>query len=193
NFSKALFPDQINPLGGVLIPSSELLDASGRTVFDIGAGFLIICGNFFSGFSINHLAEPDLSLEGFNNEGLKRKYLFNISGDMSLNKAKNLIFRPMAFMGLQGGFLSAGSGAVLESNYLSINTILLGDNGGNMNIQTGFSFKTGKISVYYNYRFSIVSGNNLMPLSLLHQTGLTFSLCNVDKRNIIKTINVPKL
>ena len=62
-----------------------------------------------------------------------------------------------------------------------------------MNIQTGFAFKSGKVSVYYNYRFNIVSENKLMPLSLLHQTGLAFSLNNVDKRNIIKTINFPEL
>ena len=62
-----------------------------------------------------------------------------------------------------------------------------------MNIQTGFSIKAGKLSIYYNYRFNIASGNNLMPLSLLHQTGLAFSLNNVDKRKTIKTINFPKL
>ena len=49
------------------------------------------------------------------------------------------------------------------------------------------------VSVYYNYRFNIVSGNNLLPLSLLHQTGLAFSLNNVEKRKTIKTINFPKL
>ncbi|MDP3003546.1 MAG: hypothetical protein Q8N38_10505, partial [Bacteroidales bacterium] len=85
------------------------------------------------------------------------------------------------------------AGVVLESNYLSVNAIMLGDNKKNMNIQTGFSFKSGKVSVYYNYRFNIVSGNKLMPLSLLHQTGLAFSLNNVDKRNLIKTINFPIL
>jgi hypothetical protein len=38
-----------------------------------------------------------------------------------------------------------------------------------------------------------LSGNKLMPLSLLHQTGVAFSLNNVEKRNLIKTINLPKL
>jgi hypothetical protein len=32
-----------------------------------------------------------------------------------------------------------------------------------------------------------------MPLSLLHETGLAFSLNNVEKRNVFKTINFPKL
>jgi type IX secretion system PorP/SprF family membrane protein len=193
SFDKAVFPDQIDPLGGVSIPSSEILATSGRTVFDIGAGFLFISGKFFGGFSINHLAEPDLSATGFSNERLKRKLLLHLSGDLNLSKTLSLKVRPLAFLGLQGGFLSAGTGTVIESNYLSISAIALGDNGKNMNIQTGFSFKARKVSVFYNYRFNIVSGNKLMPLSLLHQAGLAFSLNDVDKRNLIKTINFPKL
>jgi type IX secretion system PorP/SprF family membrane protein len=193
SFDKAILPDQIDPLGGVSFPSGEFLTTSGRTVFDIGAGFLFISGKILGGFSINHLAEPDLSATGFSNGRLKRKFLLNMSGDFDLSKKQGMKVRPLAYMELQGGFFSAGTGTVIESNYLSVNAIILGDNGKNMNIQTGFTFHSGKVSVYYNYRFNIVSGNNLMPLSLLHQTGLALSLNNVDKRNIIKTIKFPKL
>ena len=149
--------------------------------------------NIFGGVSLNHLAEPDLSISGQTYERLKRKLLLNISGDFFTGKSQNLKIRPLAVFGLQGGFISAGAGTVFETNYLSANVVFLGDNGKNMNIQTGFSIKVGKMSVYYNYRFNITSGNNLMPFSLLHQTGLAFSLNNVDKRNLIKTINFPKL
>ena len=193
NFDKAVLPDQIDPLGGVSLPSSETLTSSGRTVFDIGTGFLFISGNIFGGLSLNHLTEPDLSIYGTSNGRLKRELLLHLSGDFSLNKTQNLKIMPLGFFGLQGGFVSAGAGTVLESNYLSVNAILLGDSGKNMNVQTGFSIKAGKVSVYYNYRFNIVSANSFMPFSLLHQTGLTFSLNNVDKRNLIKTINLPKL
>jgi type IX secretion system PorP/SprF family membrane protein len=193
SFDRAVLPDQIDPLGGVLLPSAEMLAASGRTVFDIGAGFLFIFRNVIGGFSVSHLAEPDLSATGFPNERLKRKFLLHLSGDINLNKGESLKVRPIGFLGLQGGFLSSGAGAVFESNYLSVNALVLGDNGRNMNIQTGFSLKSGRVSIYYNYRFNIFSVNKLMPLSLLHQTGLAFSLTNVDKRNVIKTINFPKL
>ena len=193
NFDGAVLPDQIDPLGGVSIPSSEIISKAGQTIFDIGAGFLFISGKVFGGFSINHLAEPDLSGSGFSADRLKRKLFVHLSGDIDLNKSRSLKIRPLSFMGLQGRFLSAGAGAVFESKYLSINTIILGDNVKNVNMQTGFSLKSGKVSVYYNYRFNIASGNTLLPLSLLHQTGLAFSLNSVDKRNIIKTINFPKL
>ena len=193
NFENAVLPDQIDPLGGVSVPSSELLVSSGKTVFDIGAGFLFTSGKLSGGFSINHLAEPDLSATGNSNERLKRKLLIHLSGDFSLNEEKNLKIQPLTFFEVQGGYINGGAGTAIESKYLAINALFLGDNGKNLNIQTGFSFYTGRITVYYNYRFNLVSENNLLPLSLLHQAGLAFNLDNVEKRNAIKTINFPKL
>lgn len=193
SFDKAILPDQIDPLGVVSAASSEILTTSGQTVFDMGAGFLFITGKIFGGVSVNHLAEPDLSGTGSSNERLKRKLLMHLSGDFNLNKDQNLKIQPQVFMALQKGFVSAAAGATLEMNYLAINALFLSDNAGNLNVQTGFSFKSGRMCIYYNYRFNVESGNKLMPLSLLHQTGLAFSLHYVDKRNLIKTINLPKL
>jgi hypothetical protein len=94
---------------------------------------------------------------------------------------------------MQRKYFLGGAGASLEGKSLSFNVMFLGDSGKDLNIQTGFSFRTGRLSIYYNYRFNAISQNKLMPLSLLHQTGLAFSLNNVEKRNTIKTINFPKL
>jgi type IX secretion system PorP/SprF family membrane protein len=193
NFNNAIFPDQIDPIGGVSIPPSEVLTSAGRTVFDIGAGFLLISGKLTGGFSINHLAEPDLSATDLSNDRLKRKLLVHLSGDFILNKKQNLRILPLTYFSLQNGFLTGGIGASIQSKYLSINAVALGDSWKNVNFQTGFAFDGGKIGIYYNYRFNIVSKNNLLPLSLMHQTGLVFSLNNVEKRNLIKTINFPKL
>jgi type IX secretion system PorP/SprF family membrane protein len=193
DFKNAILPDQIDPLGGVTLPSSEILSSSGRTVFDIGAGFLFTSGKFTGGLSISHLAEPDLSATGYSNERLKRKILAHLSGDFTMNKENDLKILPLTYLSLQDGFLSGGAGASVEIKYIAVNMAVLGDSGKNLNIQTGFSFSTGRICVYYNYRFNAISGNNLLPLSLLHQTGLAFSLNDVEKRNDVKTINFPKL
>jgi type IX secretion system PorP/SprF family membrane protein len=193
NFSNAILPDQIDPLGGVSIPSSEVLAAPGKTVVDIEAGFLFISGKFSGGFAIDHLAEPDLSSTGDSNEKLKRKILIHISGDFDLNETQNLKIRPLTYLVMQRKYFLGGAGASLEGKSLSFNTMFLADSGKDLNIQTGFSFRTGRIAIYYNYRFNIISTNKLLPLSLLHQTGLAFSLNNVEKRNAIKTINFPKM
>jgi type IX secretion system PorP/SprF family membrane protein len=193
NFSGAVLPDQIDPLGGVVFPTVDVMANSGRSVFDIGAGFLFMTGDFIGGFSINHLAEPDLSVNKSSDGKLRRKFLLHSTFDISLNRTNNLRMRPLGYFVIQGGAVSTGAGTVLESNYLSISALLLQDNCNSLNMQTGFSIKSGLISIYYNYRFNIASGNDMMPFSLIHQTGLAFSLNNVDKRKTIKTINFPKL
>ncbi len=193
NFENAVLPDQIDPLGGITQISSELLTSTGRTVFDVGAGFLFIAPRFFGGFSVSHLAEPDLSLSGNSDENLRRKWLLNITGDFSVNKEKNLKFRPTGYFEVQGGFISGGAGAVVETRNLSVNAIILGDNSESLNLQTGFSINAGLLSIYYNYRFNVLSANAMIPVSIFHQTGLAFSLNNVDKRKTIKTINFPKM
>ena len=193
NFNNAILPDMIDPVGGVSLSSSETLSSQGRTVFDIGAGFLFITGKFSGGFSINHLAEPDLSVSGNITEKLKRKLLVHFSGDLFISQSQNLKIDPLIYFGVQKEYINGGIGASVGSKNLAINAVILGDNSKNLNIQSGFSFTTGRISLYYNYRFNVVSVNKLLPLSLLHQTGLAFSLNNVDKRNVIKTINFPKL
>jgi type IX secretion system PorP/SprF family membrane protein len=193
NFRDAILPDQIDALGGVSNFSSEILSNSGRTLFDVGAGFLFVSGKFIGGFSINHLSEPELSDGGTAALKLRRKLLIHLTRDVDINKSKNLKVMPLVFFEEQGGCISGGIGTSFESSYLAINAILLGNNEKNLNAQTGFSVNIGKISLYYNYRFNIASFNNLMPLSLLHETGLAFRLNNIDKRNTIHTINYPKL
>jgi type IX secretion system PorP/SprF family membrane protein len=193
NFGNAVLPDQIDPVGGVSLPSSEVLDNTGKTVFDVGAGFLFISGKIAGGFAINHLAEPELSSSAVSSEKIKRKYSLNLSADLSLRNDGSLKIDPLLMAVQQGYYFSIGAGAALESSHLAVNTVISGDNGNNVNIQSGFAFKFNVVSVYYNYQFNAITGNTLLPFSLLHQVGLAFSLNNVEKRNAIKTINFPKL
>jgi type IX secretion system PorP/SprF family membrane protein len=193
NFESAVLPDQIDPLGGISQNTSELLVSTGRTFFDAGAGFVFIAPKFFGGFSVNHLAEPDMSLSGSANESLRRKWLLNITGDFPVGKEGNIKLRPTGYFLVQGNFSAAGAGAIFETGTISVNSILFGDSSENLNMQTGFSINAGKIYLYYNYRFNIISANSMMPVSILHQTGIAFSLNNVDKRKTIKTINFPKM
>lgn len=193
NFSGAILPDQIDPLGSVVLPSGETLLSEGHTAFDIDAGFLAIYKGFFCGVAVNHLAEPDISGRGGSDDNLKRKIIMHASGDFYLGSNDALVVRPQLFSSFQHGLSTIGGGAVLESKYLSFNTMMFGNNENNLNVQAGFAVKSGRLSIYYNYRFNILSPDSMMPLSLLHQTGLAFSLNNVDKRNLIKTINFPKM
>jgi len=193
NFRSAVLPDQIDPLGGVTLPSSDNLGYTGRTALDIGVGFLFMYRNYSGGFSVDHLAQPDLTGKGLPWEKLARRVLVNMSGDFSAGNNSGLTISPVLLFSLQGGAVAGAAGASLETAHFSLSLEGLRDYGQNINLQTGFSLHTGGVTIYYNYRFNVIRGNEMIPLSLLHQTGLAFSLNKVEKRNNIKTINFPKL
>jgi len=193
SFGHAVLPDQIDPVGGASLPSSEVLGNKGKTVFDVGAGVLFVSGKMAGGFSVNHLSEPELSSSAFGTENIKRRYTLNLSADLNLNEKGSLKAEPLLVASRQGDYLSVGTGASFESAHLAVNTVLYGDNSSNMNVQLGFAFNFNLVSVYYNYLLNAISGNSMLPLSLMHEVGLAFSLNNVEKRKAFKTINFPKL
>ena len=193
NFSNSVLPDMIDPLSGVVYPSSETLKPSGNTVFDMGTGFTFVKGWLSGGLAVLHLAEPDLSSGTAEKEIIHRKLFVHLCGDFQLGKSDKLYAKPVTYLSYQEKFLIGGGGLSVETEHIAINAIGMGDNSGNVNLQTGFSISAGFVTFNYTYRFNIISGNSLMPMSLLHQTGLAFSLYDVDKRKSIKTINFPKL
>ena len=193
NFGSAVLPDQIDPLMGAVLPSAEALTVRGRSVFDLGTGFMLMTDGFFGGFSVGHLTEPDPSGSDIADGKLKRTLLIHGSGNFILSSERELRIMPIAAIETGKGFLTGGAGASLESKYLSFNVIAFADNSRNLDLQTGFSFGMGSWLVFYNYCFNMLSGENLMPFSLQHHTGIALRLNNVDKRKILKTINFPKL
>ena len=60
NFGGAVFPDQIDPMGGISLPTSELVSNENKIVFDAGTGFMFIYKNLSGGFGMTHLTQPDL-------------------------------------------------------------------------------------------------------------------------------------
>jgi type IX secretion system PorP/SprF family membrane protein len=192
NFGGAVLPDQIDPLGGASLPSAEALAYNGETLFDLGAGLVLMSERFFGGISVTHLNEPGFTETGPSDEKLKRTLFSYVAGDFGLGSKNDLRIRPQIFSAVREGYLYAAAGASVEVPLFSISVLAIRDGAKNLNLQPGFSFTKGNLSIYYNYTFSVASGNNLMPFSLLHQTGLAYSLNNVEKRNSIKTINFPK-
>jgi type IX secretion system PorP/SprF family membrane protein len=193
NFSSAILPDQIDPVAGATLPTAEILGERGKTLLDLAAGFIFSSGKFTGGFAINHLAQPEIASSALYTERLRRRYTFHLAYDPGSSGNSRLRPEPLLNAYFQGHYACAGAGAALETGHLALNAMVFGDNGKNVNIQTGFSFSYSSVSLYYNYRLNAVSGNSLLPLSLLHEVGLALSLNNVEKRKEFKTINFPKM
>lgn len=192
DFSKSVLPDQIDPFGGAVLPSSENLASRGRSAIDIGTGFMFIFHKIYGGISLNHLTHPDISPEGTHAEKLNPEFIMNVTGDLSGLNGK-LEIKPVGYLGVQGSFLEGGAGTTIGNSLISINIMILGNNSENLNFQPGFFLHTGRLGILYNYRFNVYSGNTMMPFSLLHQIGLSLSLYDVDKRNDSGFISFPKM
>jgi len=193
NFSGSVLPDQIDPAGSIKFPPGEALTSEGKNVLDLATGFLFMAGRFFWGISVSHLTQPGLD-DGENTGGrLGRMILFHGAGEFDIDTEKNLKLRPVGNCELKKGYFSAGAGAVFESKFLSVSVLIFGDKEKNIDLQAGFSLDTGNLEIFYKYRFNLASGSNILPFSLLHQTGIALSLNNVEKRKISRTINYPDL
>ena len=193
NTGSVILPDQIDPLSGVIYPAGEVLPVKGRTKVDISTGFLIMTGRSFGGVAVSHLTEPDLSNTGDVEMKMRRKLFLHFCTEVDLGPGKTLVLQPLTGIEISGNRLSAALATGFRVKYLTISSIFLSDNNKNLDLQPGFSFTLGGITIYYDYRFNLISGSNLFPFSLQHRTGIALSLNNVDKRKTIKTINFPKL
>ncbi|MFN8242028.1 MAG: PorP/SprF family type IX secretion system membrane protein [Bacteroidales bacterium] len=193
NAGKIILPDQIDALGGVSLPTSGLMDFRGRTVFDVSTGFILSSRLFSLAFAVDHLARPDFTGDRIADGRLPRRIYGGLNGNFSLGEKESTFIKPVVLFESGGGNWLTGAGAVAEMQALSANLIFATSASGDIDLNSGFSFKTGNFSVFYNYYFNLYSENKLLPVSLYHRAGVSFSLNNVDKRKIINAINFPKL
>ncbi len=193
SLGNAVLPDQINPVSGTTGPSSETLSDRAYTALDIAAGFVFSTGIFTGGMSVNHLTSPSLSDSGSEFERIKRELTADLSAAFSFSRNTDLKIRPLATVTYNADWFTAGTGAVLSGNRFSVNALVLYRTEENIDMQAGFSVKSGKMMIWYNYRFNGCSHNEMLPSSLLHQTGISFNLNNIEKRNNIRTIILPEM
>lgn len=193
SMGNAVFPDEIDRLGAITGFTSEPFENLNRTLFDISTGFLFLWKKWIAGVSVSHLTGPDLGRQGQPESRLERSFHIQVAGDIDLSPDHEMKLRPVGMMDLQDKYAYGGAGAVLESTNISASVVGLADNNGDLDIQPGFTIKTGKIMFFYNYRFNLKSGNDILPFSLMHQTGISLILNNVEKRLGSETIKIPRM
>lgn len=191
NSSKLVFPNQIDPLNGAVLPAGETINYPSSLYYDMGAGFTILYKTTFLSFDASHLFKPDLSNSGIQGADLARIYTVqafsrhNLGGD-------ELSLVPYAELVAGGKEYRLAAGSALEYNSLVISVLWLKSAIGN-SIQTGLSMQMERFSVNYAFRFLAADGGNGIPFGLMHQAGLRMSLNIVDKRYLVKTIKLPEL
>jgi len=193
NRQKIILPDQIDPLLGAVLPSSDFTDISGRAFFDIATGFLVSFRNYMVSVSVNHLTRPDVEGSGLPESLLDRRLTMYFCTAFNLDSRKIWQIKPVFCYEYAGKDMLWAGGIVLNAGEFSLNTLIITNNVKDINLQTGFGFRKWRTLFFYNYCFNLASANEMLPFSLYHQAGISLSLNNVDKRKTIKTINIPEL
>ncbi len=191
NTGKLIFPDQIDPLNGVSISGSEVINQPSDIFFDMGTGFLITYMKTSLSVNAGHLFQPDLSGESVNGAELPRT--FNLQFFTRIKtREEELFFVPYAELSAGGGKAMAAAGGSIEYGRFGIGLVGISEQSGK-NIQTSLKAGHGNLDFLYSFRFSVISENIGLPIALVHQLSVHLSLNIVDKRNTIKTINFPDL
>lgn len=193
NFNDAVFPDEINAMGGITMPTADLQGRQNSTVFDVGTGFMFIYRNISGGLAITHLSGLETDGSGSPEQRLGRKLFVHLTADLGMKKWSGLRLIPAGSFELQGNYHSVAAGVAVESNSLSVSGMMIMENSAGLDFQAGFSVRLDRMSLFYSYRFNIASESRVTPFSLMHQTGLNFRFNNVEKRIKGRTINAPDM
>jgi type IX secretion system PorP/SprF family membrane protein len=129
NWDKLIFPDQIDPLGGIGVNSGETRPAlTNKTVLDINTGILLLSDKFYLGAAMKHVNSPQDGLLLVNNNisaGLPIRYVIQGGTDLIVNKGNKL----HATSFISPNFLFVSQGPYRQLNvgaYAGIGSVFVG-------------------------------------------------------------------
>jgi type IX secretion system PorP/SprF family membrane protein len=79
DWNKLVFPDQVDPIYGNILPHNTTGDPGGRDKggVDFTFGTVAYFHNFYGGLVVNHIARPDLSFDENESDQVEAKYTFH--------------------------------------------------------------------------------------------------------------------
>lgn len=121
DWGRLVFPDQIDPIQGPVITTSELRpDQPNKSLLDLSAGFLLVSPRFWLGLGLKHLNTPDQGILFINDNlsgGLPMRYTVNGGMELPLgrsNKGSMASFiSPNFLFASQGPYRQVNAGAYL--------------------------------------------------------------------------------
>lgn len=119
DWEKLIFPDQLDPLGGLGLPTGEIRpDFANKTVLDLSTGLLVVGENLWFGGALKHLNTPDEGILIADDQiarGLPLRYTLHGGANILVkksNKGKSASFiSPNFLLVSQGPFRQLNVGA----------------------------------------------------------------------------------
>ena len=123
DLSDLTFPDQIDPIYGDVFSHNSVGDPSDRNWngADFSVGLMAYYKNFYVGAVANHINQPNLSFDDFEDDKLLAKYTFHAGAEFNLSgglQANGLILAPALLFQKQGEFTQMNYGMYLSKSSL---------------------------------------------------------------------------
>lgn len=170
NWEKLIFPDQIDPIGGVGYDTGEVPpELATKTQLDISSGLLILSDKFYLGAALKHLNTPNDGILLVNDNlsrGLPLRYTFHGGTDLIVKKGNKV--RQSSFISPNFLFVSQGPYQQLNVGaYAGLGAIIAGGwyrhtfrNADAIILMAGFQQGIFKMGVSYDLTVSGLSGRS---------------------------------
>ncbi len=191
NSSNLIFPDQIDPLNGAVLPGAETMLHPVSLFYDMGVGFTVIYHNTVISVDAAHLFRPDLSRSGIPGAELNRLYTLKTYTRLEAGRS-NFSIVPYGEFSAEKGRYGGAAGGFVEYGPLGMGVLWIHAGYGGA-VQSSLSVTSGRFSWLYGFTFSSASGENSLPFGVTHRVGIRAGLNIVEKRKTIKAINLPEL
>ncbi len=170
DWQKLIFPDQIDPIGGIGTGSGEIPpETATKTQLDISSGLLVLSDKFYVGLALKHLNSPNESILLVNNNlsrGLPLRYTFHGGTEIVVKKGNKV--RQPSFISPNFLFVSQGPYQQLNVGaYAGLGAIVAGGwyrhtfrNSDAVILMAGFREGIFKMGVSYDLTVSRLAGRS---------------------------------
>ncbi len=197
NGSDLVYPDMIDPVGGVSPTGIESGLSQKSMYFDFSFGMVTWYDNYYIGLAIDHLTKPKISLGSDDPGPIGRKYtlhggmeipFYNTLERVHMTVSPNLIFQ------MQGSSSRLNLGLYLNRNYLTTGVWLKTNTQINL---TGCVLMFGFIADYFTFAYSYDIPFNTGGINNLnsggHEVTFLYKIMYKRKRKKIRAIKCPKI
>jgi type IX secretion system PorP/SprF family membrane protein len=190
-----VFPDMVDPVGGIINPTSEVIAGNNKLYPDFSVGFLANYKDMIAGISIDHLAKPVVSLSDSYKSQLSRKWSLFIRNSFrfSGSPADGFYISPGIFFRSQQKSEIIKYGFTVGYDYIHIGTWISHDLDVTMNLLTlGLAMEISSLGISYSYDFAPWRTDLPMPVTGAHEFSLSVYLSGDKKNRNVKAINFSK-
>jgi len=195
DFNKLQFADQINPTQGFIYQTNEPLPTQSVSFPNFGAGILGYSKNFYFGFAMHNIIEPNQSFYGSQDGILPRRYTAHTGLMIPLEKRRNpdAFISPNFLFMMQQNFTQMNFGFYVNKGPLVSGLWFrqtLGQFGNSDAIIALLGFRKDRLKFGYSYDITVSSARPAAQGS--HEVSLAVDWCLNTRPGGFKPIKCPE-